>query len=382
MKVLSPLRSLPPVGEPIRLRRVRQKREEPLIYMASGTAALAYSLQTLVRRARESGSSALEVLIPAYGCPDIVSAIAFAGLRARLVDLDGRSPFPSPEAWCAAISTRTLALVTVGFLGLRDPFSPSEAVASGLSAGSFVEDCCQVHPSAARAADDRSIVLSFGRGKPVSVMHGGAAILAPALASWRPALAAPKGVLAQFARLEVATRLYNLVRSPWLYGWVTQLPGLGVGQTEFAPLEGLVPMNERVRERLDLARGWGDPRRERLQRLLRERFLGLGSDVLAADLWRAFGRDGDWLLRYPLLLRNREVRDVALARLNEAGLGASAMYAAPLQQIPGVRAFAELTDTPGAAAFADRVLTLPLHADVEERDVGSMCDILSRVGRV
>jgi dTDP-4-amino-4,6-dideoxygalactose transaminase len=395
--MLAHLRSLPPVGEPIRVRRQRHtsscafERQDGLVHTGSGTAALAHVLQTLATRARESGSKAFEVLIPAYGCPDIVSAVAFAGLRARLVDLDGQSPFPSPEAWCAAIDANTIALVTVGFLGLRDPFTPSQACARGLPAGSFIEDCCQVHPLAVQATGDRSIVLSFGRGKPVSVMHGGAAVLAQEIVPWQPALAAPKGVLAEFARVEIATRLYNVMRSPWLYGWVRQLPGLGVGQTAFVPLESVAPMNGRIRDRLDLSQGWCDPRREALQRLFRQRFLDLGPDVLAADLWRAYDRDGersrgsgdvpsgDWLLRYPLLLRTRAVRELALSQLNDAGLGASAMYAMPLESIPGVRAFTAVATTTGAAAFADRLLTLPLHADVEERDVRSMCEILSRV---
>ena len=34
----------------------------------------------------------------------------------------------------------------------------------------------------------------------------------------------------------------------------------------------------------------------------------------------------------------------------------------------------------GAAEFADRLLTLPLHADVRQRDVELMCDILHQVG--
>lgn len=382
--MLAHLRSLPPVGEPIRVRRLRDtscasERQDRLVHTGSGTAALAHVLQTLSIRARESGSKAFEVLIPAYGCPDIVSAVAFAGLRARLVDLDGQSPFPSPEAWCAAIDANTIALVTVGFLGLRDPFTPLQAFASGLPAGSFIEDCCQVHPLSVQATDDRSIVFSFGRGKPVSVMHGGAARLAQEIVPWQPALAAPKGVLAEFARVEIATRLYNVMRSPWLYGWVRQLPGLGVGQTAFVALDSVAPMNGRIRERLDLSQGWRDPRREALQRLFRQRFLDLGPDVLT-DLWQAYGREGDWLLRYPLLLRNRAVRELALLQLNDAGLGASAMYAMPLESIPGVRAFTAVTaTTTGATSFADRLLTLPLHADVEERDVRSMCEILSRV---
>jgi dTDP-4-amino-4,6-dideoxygalactose transaminase len=303
-------------------------------------------------------------------------------LRAKLVDLDGESPFPSTQAWCAAIDANTVALITVGFLGLRDPFTPQQALASGLPAGAFVEDCCQVHPMAAHAATDRSIALSFGRGKPVSMMYGGAALLAPEIAPWRPPLAAANRGFAQLARVGMASCLYNMLRSPWLYGWVTLLPGLGLGQTSLASLDGVEPMNARVQACLDVTQGWNDPRRESRQRELRQYFAENRPGALACDLWRIFGRDGDWLLRYPLLLRSRALRDIALARLNDAGLGASPMYGKALKEIPGVSSLVSPAGNDiGAAMFAGRLLTLPLHAYVQERDVKLMCDILQRVGR-
>lgn len=382
------LRVLPPVGEPIRLGQPMARSpqmadlEQRLQYAASGTAALALILATLAQRARDAGSAANEVLIPAYGCPDIVSAVAFAGLRARLVDLADSSPFPSIQAWSGAIDSQTLALVTVGFLGLRDPFSPEQAAAAGLAAGAFIEDCCQVHPMAATVAPDRNVALSFGRGKPVSLMHGGAALLAEAILPWRCKVSVKSGGTAGYARLAVLVRLYNLLRSPWLYGWVTRLPGLGVGQTEYHPLAEIEEMNPSVRRFLDLTRGWGDRRRMSLQRILRETLSSSRPPALEADLWSALGSGEEWLLRYPLLLQSRQARDEALMRLTSAGLGASPLYARPLSQIPGVGELLSKAEAcPGGAAFAERLLTLPLHADVQERDVHAMCEILQQVGR-
>jgi dTDP-4-amino-4,6-dideoxygalactose transaminase len=380
------LRMLPPVGEPIRLQRAPATRAEcrsddSHVYLQSGTAALALILHALSRRALYSGLSASEVLIPAYCCPDIVSAIAFVGLRAKLVDLDAESPFPSSQAWRAAIDSNTIALITVGFLGLRDPFTPQQAFAAGLPAGAFIEDCCQVHPMATHGATDRNIALSFGRGKPVSVMYGGAALLAPEIAAWCPHLVAADRGFGQLARVGITGSLYNILRSPWLYRWITLLPGMGLGQTRLSSLDGVERMNTRVQACLDVTQGWNDSRRERTQRQLREYLAESSPSVLACDLWRAFGQDSDWLLRYPLLLRSRALRDLALARLNDVGLGASPMYGRTLTEIPGV---SSLVSHPGrnigAATFADRLLTLPLHTDVLQRDVELMCDILQRVG--
>jgi len=379
------LRVLPPVGDPIRLKNSAQSPASVFdsagraVYVQSGTAALALILRSLVERAKEAGHARREVLLPAYGCPDIISAVAFAGCRARLVDLEGDSPFPSARAWSAAIGTDTLALVTVGFLGMRDPYTPVAATESGLQPGAFVEDCCQVHPMAAPAPLDRNVALSFGRGKPVSMMHGGLAALAPGVDRWWSGWTAPAGGFTPFAKVRVSVGLYNVLRSPWLYPWVTRLPGLGVGQTEYVPLDGIARMNPRIRDHLDLHRGWQDPRRAALQRALRQGLAAAHPAGLAADLWRSFGDEGDWLLRYPLLLKSRQARDAALAALNAAGLGASPMYSRALVDIPGVEpALAGPASTPGARSFADRFLTLPLHADVRDADAESMFHILSK----
>ncbi|MBX5461130.1 MAG: DegT/DnrJ/EryC1/StrS aminotransferase family protein [Steroidobacteraceae bacterium] len=394
MSGLFPVRALPPVGDPVRLRPRSGPATEvaPLqgaSFLDSGTAALAFILKAIVTYARKQGFAGSEVLIPAYGCPDIVSAIEFAGCRARLVDVDGDSPFPSQQAWVAGIDERTLAVVSVGFLGLRDPLPPVALQAGGLAAHAFVEDCCQVHPMAVchgsqwrDGPTDRNLAFSFGRGKPVSMLHGGAARLVPDLVPYQPVLPPDDGRTVGFARLSATAGLYNLLRSPWLYGWVERLPCLGVGHTEYTPLRSLQAMNPRVRDCVNPQQDWPDQRRLTLQKRIRECLLESRPKALAADLWRTAGREDDWLLRYPLLMQTREARDEALTRLREAGLGVSAMYRQALPDIAGVRQhLAEPVRCDGARRFADRLLTLPLHRDVRERDVLSMCDLLTQVGR-
>ena len=383
-------RSLPPVGDAIHLRRNRGARAagmpgRPAVYLRSGTEALALLLQAIARRARAAGSQALEVALPAYGCPDIVSAVAHAGLRARLVDLAPDSPFPAAEAWRAAAAQRPVALMTVGFLGLRDPFTPADAYAAGLAPGAALEDCCQVHPMAGLDDQGQSFALSFGRGKPVSLMHGGAALVSGELADWLPPVGSAGAEWAGFARLALTTRLYNVLRSPRAYGWATRLPGIGLGDTRYEPLTAIEPMNSHVLECLDARMGWGDAHRRALQTRLRDTLAGLSVKVLAADLWRTQGRGTEWLLRYPLLLASRELRDAACARLNAAGLGASPMYGRPLDDFEGIdAALTSRGPLPHARSFADRLLTLPLHADVRDRDsdaVGAVLKDLEGRGR-
>jgi len=374
-------RALPPVGDSIRL---RQSRGAPVtsalrqgVYLQSGTAALALLLAAVARRARASKSGATDVLLPAYGCPDIVSAIAHAGLRAKLVDLAPDSPFPSAGGWRAAIDSNSIALLSVGFHGIRDPFTPSVAYSAGLPPGTFIEDGCQVHPMAAFDGSGHSLALSFGRGKPVSLMHGGAAFASTDLVEWLPAVAPATRQWTGFARLALTTRLYNVLRSPFAYGWVTRLPGLGVGETHYAALDTIESMNARVLACLDTSAGWGDAHRRELQVRLRDRLAGISSSVLLDDPWRTHGTEHDWLLRYPLLMASRELRDAACMRLNAAGLGASPMYGRALDAFEGVGpVLSSRGASTHAGAFADRLLTVPLHADMRPEDVDAVLAIL------
>ncbi len=380
------LRVLRPVGERITLGRPSGSAHtlpgsaDRVVYTDSGTSALALILESIASRARQVGRAASQVLIPAYACPDVVSAVVHAGLDPELVDLAQDSPFPSANDWAEAIDEKTLALVTVGVLGLSDPFTPAQAIAAGLQSGTFIEDCCQIHPMAITASPDRNIALSFGRGKPVSLLHGGAALLLPENLRSCPVLEATHAGMRAYVGTAVAARLYNVLCSPWLYGWVTRVPGFGVGMTGYSQLRSIGAMNEQVRDHLDPGAGWNDPRRRNLQATIRELLRSIGPSSVAVDLWQRFGGAESWLLRYPLLLKNQHMRDDALARLNRQGLGASGMYMHPLPEIPGMEAVVPDRRMENARSFASRLLTLPLHGDVREADAREMCRILGEVG--
>ena len=73
-------------------------------------------------------------------------------------------------------------------------------------------------------------------------------------------------------------------------------------------------------------------------------------------------------------------RDHAYLRLKQAGLGASIMYPASLPNISGVNHL--LNDKqrfPNAEDFASRMLTLPTHTGVGEKDIDKMKNLLSEL---
>ena len=370
---MSLLRVLPPVSEPFCLCDAQPAKlvpNERVRYLQSGTAALAFALTTLAQRAKTYGAVQSDVLLPAYVCPDVLSAVLFAGLKPKLVDLAPDACFPSIEHWAAAVDQHTLVVLTVGFLGMRDPFSPRSA---GSALPLHVEDCCQVHPGTVQHTEDRTYVYSFGRGKPVSLLHGGAVVF-PDRGAVPPLGPTSKNL----ATLIFRGLAYNVLRVPAIYGWVRRLPGLHLGATVFKPLTSIESMHPGMERRLSVRVQSADARLRR-QHALRARLAQLAAGFPIVDLWSRHGTGTEWLLRYPLLLPNRTVRNRALAALEAKGLGASAFYAAALANIAGVALPADAAQaTKRAQEFAERLITLPLHDAVRERDIDAMVSTLEQ----
>jgi dTDP-4-amino-4,6-dideoxygalactose transaminase len=367
-------RVLPPAAEPFKVRRAAQAAlvpSERVHYIESGTAALAFVLSQIAHAARTSGASRRNVLLPAYVCPDVLSAVLFAGLRPVLVDLGRESCFPSPDRWAGAIDGDTLVVLTVGFMGLRDSYAVERTTSE--AAPFQVEDCCQVHPGMVAHSKERGYVYSFGRGKPISLLHGGAAVL-------------PDGVHAS-VQLPASTQsgptllarglAYNVLRRPACYGWVRRLPGLGLGSTTYKPLASIRSMHPAMVGRISLSRMEA---RMDLQRQMRAMLSQLAAGGAIVDLWSRHGSGEEWLLRYPILLPDRSTRDRAVRMLDELGLGASALYGAALPDVDNVPSSdLVVRSTEHARQFADRLMTLPLHAGVRRRDIDAMAMALDRI---
>jgi len=87
-------------------------------YYNSGTAALASAVLAAVRRKKEIHTP--EVLIPAYACPDLVSAVVYAGARPVLVDFREDQPRMALEKIAEKITVNSVAVIAVNFLGIPE----------------------------------------------------------------------------------------------------------------------------------------------------------------------------------------------------------------------------------------------------------------------
>lgn len=340
----------------------------------SGTSALAAAM--LVAKSKARVSSGHEVILPAYGCPDLVSAAVYAGLKPVLVDFDSNSSCMSLALVEAALNKSTAAIVAVNFLGIPERLSELKLLAHG-NGCLLIEDNAQWFPEPGYELYGDCVISSFGRGKPLSVLGGGMLLVANNLdASGVYNCQLADEVSEAFFLLKLA--VYDVLISPHCFGLLDLLP-LRLGETVYKRLVEIRAMPEAASKRLaaNLARYNQRPltAQQSISDLLKyaeDNFFDLplgqaGGDELSARL-----------LRYPLLVADDSQRDSLATELQRQGLGATVMYGKPLIDIYGVAEHVSLfQNDANARSFAARLITLPTHELVGQRHLKRLAKTLN-----
>ena len=380
---------LPPAGERIILKRDRRanRRAEELFspfsvrFYASGTAALAAALKAPIATTK---AKTPEVVLPAYGCPDLVSAVLCAGAKPRLVDLMPDRPWMDLDLLRSAICGNTAAVVAVDLFGIPERHAEIKALLYDRGIP-LVQDSAQAlpRPSEGQWQGDY-VVLSFGRGKPVSLLGGGAVLCrGPALDSalFGPSAHTPPTV-SDVLGFRLKALAYNALISPYLYWLPARLPFLGLGETRYEPLDSTEPAGPILGEFLPANVNEYWHRVDAVQ----ARLTAMIADVSKGQLLDLFSDcrepgHSQRLLRYPVLAADQSLRDRLFLALDRKGLGVSKMYPASLPNIRGLENHlrAEGEAYPNAEAFARRILTFPVHSRVREIDLQRLHAIIRAV---
>ena len=374
---------LPPVGNPVCLSKQPDLVVSQLFalyqtqFYASGTAALAAAITAAMKL---KNCSRPEIILPAYGCPDLVSAVIYAGAKPVLVDLEAERPWLDLSQLAAAITEDTVAIVAVNLFGiaerwtqLRELAKPGDVV--------LIEDSAQYFPGKDEQIDLQGdlVVFSFGRGKPVSLLGGGAVLAKEtSLFDLLPKAQIKPATLSQRFSVGLKARLYNAMISPFLY-WLPQaLPFLHLGETRYHVLPDIEAMDQVRAELLasNISCYQADARAKgRCEKI--STMLNSLEGVIDLPQVCAMKRNRR-LLRYPVLVVAAE-RDRIYGKLHQAGLGVSIMYPASLPEINGLNhIFDKDHNFPNAQSFASRLITLPVHSSVSDKDIDSMSILLSK----
>lgn len=377
------LAALPPVRRAVPFRRGSPTErhaveqffgDRKIALYPSGTAALAEAITQCAARRQVR---APEVIIPAYGCPDLVAACAYASAYPRLVDVASSHWAYDREALRSSLSDNTIAIVAVNLLGIGDSSAELTAICKAKKIA-LIQDSAQFLPRHPIEWPGDYVVLSFGRGKPLNLLHGGALIF-PAnrdvAVPTQPARYAPKDrILASWT----AAAAFNFLTRPLPYGLLSSLPRTGLGQVVYKPISNCAPLPTRAWTRVGAA----------FERYRKEQSYSSTRWAPFVEAWADMGLEplvsSDSVLqleplRLTLLAPGRIARDTLVAHLNKNGLGASHFYGADLPRISGIPDFVKLQGpVPQASTLADRLFTLPTHDLVTAATIQRTRDIVSQ----
>jgi dTDP-4-amino-4,6-dideoxygalactose transaminase len=347
------------------------------LFFGSGTQALAAALLAC----KNERPRATEVILPAYGCPDLISAALFAKLTPRLVDLVDDSAWSVNMAQLRdKLGDATVAVVAVNLFGIGDEAAALSEVA-GQAGVPLIQDSAQAFSRVtAQHWMAPYVVLSFGRGKPLNMLGGGALLTERPVPLGDVAIAAPSSFREALLKGAIAAAAFNVVTHPSVYWLASKLPGLGVGATIFKPLDALEQPS--VKRRYKLARSleaklsavpaeadWTD---------VAQRWSRLGIKMLAPSPQDRFG-----LLRFAALAASEAQRDQIVRRLSDEGLGVSTMYGAALNELGGIPDIVRSQGPfPNASSFARRLFTLPTHTFVDHHVMTTVDREIQRIASV
>ena len=376
-------------------------------FLSSGTA----SLTQLFRALRSAGVTRTHIGMSAYTCPDIAAAAVRAGFGVVAFDLDPRTLEIDLGRLDSAALQTCAAVVLSNLYGLPDNLEHWKQLAA-VHQFAIIDDACQAAFSRRAAVDSNAVdssagvsvgcadetfgILSFGRGKAIQGMGGGAIVFpksgstAQHLDSVRQQIAASsltrpaelsQGAVYMARAAGVAARLFE---HPARYGIPSSIAWLGLGTTEFntdfrieraQPVQLLHAAAQLGASGTTRAEWTANARRwyEALRNLdvvqpFAERFLRTGVAAAGEDVAP---------IRYPILLRTKTLRDRVFAACTSAGVGASLSYPEPLTYYEELHL--QRDAAPQAQTVSETILTLPIHRYVQAGDVQLAAGLIGEV---
>ena len=346
--------------------------------VSSGKAAL-----TVILKALAASSGRRRVIIPAYTCFSVPSAIVKAGLEVVLCDVEPETLDFNFAELEDLINEDVLCVVPTHLFGRPADVDRVERLCEGKGIV-VVEDAAQ----AMGGQSEKGLVgtlgdvafFSLGRGKNLTCGTGGIiltrslAIAEKIKAEYATVQEAPRGEVVRNWLEMVMMRFFI---HPLLYWLPAGLPFLRLGETTFYTDFPMYRMDE---VRAHQLQGW--ERRLALanqERAARANWLIDGLDLHRGGIRPITGKEAIYL-RLPVLLRDRETKEAVCRQSRGEGAGLSPNYPDTIQEIPELSGRIATRTYPGAKDIVNRLVTLPTHQFVTEGDRLKICRILGNRG--
>ncbi len=374
---------IPPTGNAIALKRSKEQPNIPasrLFWVQSGTAALAAGLNIAKQHHK---STSPEVILPAYCCPDLLSAILFNNMKPVLVDLEPNTPYMDIECLKASLSENTAAIIAVNFLGIPERLNLIKSTAANYET-LLIEDSAQWFPESLEAFSQHQgdiVIYSFGKGKPICLMGGGAlAVLNTELSSLQPEMINAESP--NTMKLMAKYFAYNAIISKPFYWLLEIAPFIQLGETNYKPLESILEKNAQhmayLVENIAQYQQRGSDKQDQWQTALSEY-----TDISVSLPSSCQTYSDQRLLRFPILLMQSHDKSQFIEEARDLGLGASGLYPDILPNIHNVPAHLFTNNNfPAAKDFAARLVTLPTHEGLTSHHIESTKTLIGNLASV
>ena len=335
--------------------------------VSSGKAAL-----TIALRALHALTGRTKVLLPAYTCYSVPSAIVKAGLIPVPCDIEAGTFDYDYASLQPMLGRDVLCALSVHLFGIASDTRRLKNLCE--PEGIFVvEDAAQAM-GVERAGDwlgTRGDVgfFSLGRGKNITCGSGGLILTnVEKIATRLRQLVTPhpRAIRADIRTLLELTAMSVFI-APRLYWFPAGIPALKLGETIFHPE---FPIHALSDFQAHVLAGWPE-RLAALNAIRREAgaFYRRAVDGVSE-------READVpYLRFPVMIGGPAARD----RILEEGkaLGISAMYPGTVGAIPEIRGLLSEHRFPEAERVASSLVTLPTHPLVTEEDRRRICEVVN-----
>jgi perosamine synthetase len=343
--------------------------------VSSGKAAL-----TIILKALKSLSPGRNrVLIPAYTCFSVPSAIVKAGLKVSLCDIDSSTFDYDNELLEKAIDDNTLCVLPTHLFGIPSDMDRINSLCRKRCVY-IIEDAAQAMGGVYKGKKLGTIgdvgFFSLGRGKILTCGSGGIILtnsdrIASGIEREHRSLEKPRFIenLSEFLKVAIQTVFIY----PFVYWLPSGLPFLKLGETIFYKDFSVKRLSGM---KAGLLRNWQRRLEEsnRIRKANGKHFGKLLGLKICKDLSIPF-------LRIPFLAENKEERDFIYSVSCREGLGISKMYPVPANEIEEIKDQFRGMVFPCAKAAAERLLTVPTHRLLSEKDKERIINQLSTIRR-
>jgi perosamine synthetase len=334
-------------------------------FVSSGKTALYAILKALLKIHPDKD----EVLVPAFNCYSVPSAIVKAGCKVRLCDIDPHTlDFNKKQlAWELSDSKRLQCVIPTHLFGLDVDIGSVRNLIKEESIF-IVEDAAQAMSSSARKfclelAGDVGF-FSLGRGKAFSTYEGGIIITNNDVIGQNLETIInefPDYSAIQTIKLIIKTIAVTILSNPLLFGIPKSLPFLKIGETAF---EHFFPILKLGLFQAGLAYNWAKKLDEFIeQRRNNTAFWALFfKEYHDYDIY-SFVNSDDYipaLLRFPIVILNDKKRNFILSESERYGLGICRTYPDSLDNLVELEFF-QPVKCQKSEMIARTIVTLPVH---------------------